>query len=113
MACCNCCEKTLNLGCINSCDASFNTNILVDALNEGVWVLQLSFGSVFVVNYSTSVVDGESVSFTMTNLNENYTYTGQIIEPKGEIVNIVIDGIEYDCIEFSTKVGLYNNQINL
>jgi hypothetical protein len=49
----------------------------------------------------------------MPNLNENYTYTGQIIGHDGEIVKIEVDGIEYDCIEFSTKVGLYNNQINL
>jgi hypothetical protein len=49
----------------------------------------------------------------MPNLNENYTYTGQIIDPNGEVVNIEVDGIEYDCIEFSTKVGLSNNQINL
>ena len=112
MACCNCCENTLNLGCINSCDAVFDTGIVADALTEGIWVLQLSFGSISVY-YSTIVFDGFNVNFTLTNLNENYTYTGQIIDPKGEIVNIVIDGIEYDCIEFSTKVGLSNNQINL
>jgi hypothetical protein len=112
MACCNCCENTLNLGCINSCDAVFNTGIVVDALNEGIWVLQLSFGSISIY-YSIDVLDGETVIFTMTNLNENYTYTGQIIDPNGEVVKIEVDGIEYDCIEFSTKVGLYNNEINL
>jgi len=112
MACCNCCENTLNLGCINSCDAVFDTRIVVDTSTQGTWILQLSFGSVSVY-YSTTVVDGESVSFTMTNLNENYTYTGQIIDPSGIIVKVEVNGIEYDCIEFSTKVGLYNNQINL
>jgi len=112
MACCNCCEKTLNLGCLNACDAVYNTGIVVDALTEGVWVLQLSFGSVSVY-YSVDVLDGETVIFTLTNLNENYTYTGQIIDPSGVIVKIEVNGIEYDCIEFSTKVGLSNNQINL
>jgi hypothetical protein len=112
MACCNCCENTLILGCLNSCDAVFDTRIVVDTSTQGTWILQLSFGSVSVY-YSTTVVNGESVSFTMTNLNENYTYTGQIIDPNGEIIKVERDGIEYDCIEFSTKVGLYNNQINL
>jgi len=112
MACCNCCENTLILGCINSCDASFDTGIVADALTEGVWVLQLTFGSISIY-YSIDVLDGETVIFTMTNLNENYTYTGQIIDPSGVIVNIEVNGIEYDCIEFSTKVGLSNNQINL
>jgi hypothetical protein len=112
MACCNCCENTLNLGCINSCDAVFDTSIVADALTEGIWVLQLSFGSISIY-YSIVVLDSETVIFTMTNLNENYTYTGQIIDPNGEIIKVVRDGIEYDCIEFSTKVGLYNNEINL
>jgi hypothetical protein len=112
MACCNCCENTLNLGCLNSCNALFNTGIVADALTAGVWVLQLSFGSVSVY-YSVDVLNGETVIFTLTNLNENYTYQGQIIDPNGEVVNIKVNSIEYDCIEFSTKVGLYNNQINL
>jgi len=112
MACCNCCENTLNLGCINSCDAAFDTGIVADALTAGVWVLQLSFGSVSLY-YSVNVLDGDPVIFTLENLNESYTYTGQIIDPNGVIVNISVNGIEYDCIEFSTKVGLYNNQINL
>jgi hypothetical protein len=112
MACCNCCENTLILGCINSCNARLDTNITVDALTEGIWILQLTFGSVSVY-YSLYFADGAKVKFDMTNLNENYTYTGQIISPLGEIVNIEKDGIEYDCIEFSTKVGLYNTEINL
>ena len=112
MACCNCCENTLNLGCINSCDAVFDTNIIVDSVGAGVWILQLSFGSISIY-YSVNVVDGETVIFTLNNINENYTYTGQIISPAGFVVKVERDGIEYDCIEFSTKVGLYNNEINL
>jgi hypothetical protein len=112
MSCCNCCENTLNLGCINSCDAILDTGIVVDALSEGTWILQLTFGSVSVY-YSIYVADGGTVKFTMTNLNENYTYIGQIISPAGFVVKVERDGIEYDCIEFSTKVGLYNNEINL
>ena len=112
MACCNCCEKTLILGCLNSCDAVFDTGIVADAITEGRWYLILTFGSISIT-YFIDVKDGDSVIFDMPNLNENYTYTGQIIGHDGEIVNIEVNGIEYDCIEFSTKVGLYNNQINL
>jgi len=103
MPCCNCCEKTLNLGCLNACNAIYNTGIVVELATEGTWVLELSFGSVNVY-YSVDVIAGETVIFTLSNLNENYTYSGQIIDPNGEIVNIEIDGIEYDCIEFSTKI---------
>jgi hypothetical protein len=103
MPCCNCCENTLNLGCLNACDAVYNTGIVVDALGVGTWILQLSFGSV-IIYYSTTVNDGETVIFTLNNLNENYTYQGQIISPAGIIVKIEVDKIEYDCIEFSTKI---------
>lgn len=103
MPCCNCCEKTLNLGCLNACNAIYNTGIVVDALTAGVWVLELTFGSVNIY-YSVDVLDGETVIFTLTNLNESYTYSGQIIDPNGEIVTLEVNGIEYDCIEFSTKI---------
>lgn len=103
MPCCNCCENTLNLGCLNACDAVYNTGIVVDAIGAGTWVLELTFGSV-TIYYSTNVLDGETVIFTLNNLNENYTYQGQIISPAGFVVKIEINGIEYDCIEFSTKI---------
>lgn len=103
MPCCNCCEKSLNLGCFNACNAVYNTGIVVDALTEGTWVLELTFGSVNVY-YSVDVLDGETVIFELTNLNENYTYSGQIIDPNGEIITLEVNGIEYDCIEFSTKI---------
>lgn len=103
MPCCNCCEKTLNLGCLNACNAIYDTGIVADAITAGTWVLELTFGSVNIY-YSVDVLDGETVIFTLTNLNENYTYSGQIIDPNGEIVIFEVNGIEYDCIEFSTKI---------
>lgn len=102
MPCCNCCEKTLNLGCLNACNAVYNTGIVADFFNEGIWVLELTFGSV-TLYYSREVSANQIVIFELTNLNENYTYQGQIIDPNGEIISIEVDGIEYDCIEFSTK----------
>lgn len=103
MPCCNCCEKSLNLGCFNACNFIYNTGIVADALTAGTWILELTFGSVNVY-YSVDVLDGETVIFTLTNLNENYTYSGQIIDPNGEIITLEVNGIEYDCIEFSTKI---------
>ena len=110
MSCCNCCENTLILGCINSCDAVLNTDII--ATIAGVWILELNFSNV-TIYYSFDANMFDTVIFTLENLNENYTYTGQIIDPNGNVVKLFIDGIEYDCIEFSTKVGLSNNILNL
>lgn len=105
MPCCNCCKKTLNLGCLNACNAVYDTGIIAELATEGVWVLELTFGSVNLY-YSVEVKAGDSIIFTLTNLNENYTYSGQIIDPNGEIVTLEVDGIEYDCIEFSTKIKI-------
>jgi hypothetical protein len=101
MPCCNCCEKTLNLGCLNACNAVYDTGIVVG--NDETWILELTFGSV-TIYYSANVLTGETVIFTLTNLNESYTYSGQIIDPNGKIVKLEVNGIEYDCIEFSTKI---------
>lgn len=103
MPCCNCCEKSLNLGCFNACNFIYNTGIVADFMNEGVWVLELTFGSVNLY-YSRQVFANQTVIFELTNLNENYTYQGQIIDPNGEIITLEVNGIEYDCIEFSTKI---------
>lgn len=103
MSCCNCCKKTLNLGCRNPCNDIYHTGIVANSSTVGVWILELTFGSVSIY-YSVDVLDGEEVVFTLTNLNENYTYSGQIIDPNGEIINIEVDGVIYDCIEFSTKI---------
>lgn len=112
MSCCNCCTNTLNLGCLNSCGALLDTGIVIDPTTEGTWILELSFGG-RAIYYSTDVLDGDTLLFDMTNLNESYTYTGVIINPAGEIISINQGGIDYDCIEFSTKTGLNNSQINI
>jgi len=112
MSCCNCCDNTLNLGCFNSCNLILNTGIVVDLINAGTWVFELNFGNT-VQYFSTDVADGETVIFTLNNLNENYTYIGGIISPNGELVKIEKNGIEYDCFEFSTKIGKFGNSINV
>lgn len=112
MSCCNCCTNTLNLGCFSSCGTTFNTGIVATALTAGTWTLQLDFGRI-VQEFTVTVADGETVIFTLDNLNESYTYQGVIISPDGEIINISVGGIEYDCISFTTKTGLSNNTITI
>lgn len=112
MSCCNCCTNTLNLGCFSPCTDTFNTGIVVDPITFGDWSLQLDFGNI-VQQFNVTVADGETVIFTLDNLNESYTYKGVIRDAFGDIVNITVGGIEYDCIEFSTKIGLLNTTINI
>lgn len=112
MSCCNCCENTYFLGCINSCGGIFDTGIVADALSEGTWILQLYFGR-RIKYFSVDVLDTETVIFAIDGLNESYTYQGQIIDPNGNIVTLNVNGIDYNCIEFTTKIGSPNNILNL
>jgi hypothetical protein len=112
MSCCNCCNNTLNLGCFNSCDLTLNTGIVATAITAGTWVLELDFGR-RVIYYSVDVADGETVVFNITNLNENYTYQGVLIDPNDNQVSFEVSGIEYDCIQFTTQIGKFDNLINI
>lgn len=52
--------------------------------------------------------EGENIVFDISNLNENYQYTGQIFDSAGNKVNIVLEsgGEGYDCIKFRTIISI-------
>lgn len=112
MSCCNCCTNTLNLGCFSPCSDSFDTGIVADLVTAGTWTLQLDFGNI-VQEFTVTVANLDPIIFTLDNLNESYTYKGVIRDNNGDIVTINVSGIEYDCIEFSTKIGLTNTTITV
>lgn len=112
MSCCHCCENTLILGCVNACGLIFDTGITADPTTEGTWILELTFGNV-IQYFSTDVIDGEDVIFTLNNLNESYTYTGVIIDPSGTVIEIEKNGVQYDCIQFTTKIGTQDNELGI
>lgn len=74
--------------------------------------MQLDFGNI-VQEFTVTVAKDEYIIFTLTNLNESYTYKGVIRDNNGDIVSISVGGIDYDCIEFSTKIGLSNTTISI
>lgn len=98
-----CCIKTLNL-----CKKPVCGNLVITqaaALN-GNYTLLLDYleTSISVVSYQTA---GEDIFFNISDLNENFQYTGQIFDSSGNLVTVEDSPESYDCIKF--KTGLVIN----
>jgi hypothetical protein len=68
---------------------------------DGVYRMKLDFLSAGIEE-SASFIATNTATFSKDHLNENYTYTGQVIDAAGEVVTFTVDEVEYDCFEFST-----------
>ena len=104
MNCCNCCVKSLFLGCYSPCDMVLDFNDVVDLLDAGQWTLFLSFGRQYQ-QYTETFNVGDQIIFDLSNMNEFFTYDGYVLKPDGTKYTIDINGESYDCFEFMTKIG--------
>lgn len=102
MSCC--CIRTLNLCKVPVC-GTLEINQATESGADGLYSLLLDFleTSVLITGEQTS---GENILFDISNLNENYEYTGQIFNSAGEVVPIIEDEIEYNCIKFRTTMRI-------
>ena len=69
---------------------------------DGVYTLELDFLSDVIIKEATLSI-GDNATFTKDGLNERFTYVGHVKQPSGEVLKFTIDGVEYDCLEFTTK----------
>lgn len=70
------------------------------------YALVIDFLNTTITIKSDQYAANPSFQFNITELNENFEYTGQIFREDGTLVEIVIDGVSYDCIKFKTKVNV-------
>jgi hypothetical protein len=91
MSCC--CVKTLNLCNVPVCGV-LEIDVNVESPG-GEYTLKLA-----------QEQDTESIRFDVSALNENFQYTGQIIDPSGEVVSITSNDETYDCIKFKTVLNV-------
>lgn len=103
-----CCINVLNLCKASVCQTdTIVTGIL--AASDGEYQLVLDYlGNQIIIR--KSFLTGEALNFSASNLNEKYTYKGQILNPFGAVVSITVDEVEYDCISFET-VMTYETEI--
>lgn len=55
---------------------------------------------------SSDLGSGDKIVFDISNLNENFQYTGEIYDPSGARVVITKDSVEYDCVRFKTQINI-------
>lgn len=67
----------------------------------GVYHLQLDFLNGMLVE-SAEFIATNTATFSKELLNENFTYTGWVVNSSGEKVPFTIDDEVYDCFEFTT-----------
>ena len=99
MSCC--CTNTYKF-CkpVNGCNsASFSA--LFSGLPDGSYTIQLDYLN-SVQNIGITVASGV-LTFTSTIvLNENFTYTGQVLNSSGIVVPLTFYTVPYDCFQFVT-----------
>ncbi len=102
MSCNCCCTSTLDL-CKNSvCDM---LDIGITAQIPGVFTFVLDFLGTTITLAEELEVD-DPISFDITGLNENMTFTGKIYQPNDKQIVLNKDGVLYDCIKFKTAISV-------
>lgn len=103
-----CCGSTLNL-CSRPVCGTLKFVQGADAPESGsltnIHTLVLDYLDT-TVTITQDQITGEGLFFNISNLNENYQYTGQIYNSKGELVEIRIGELTFDCIIFKTILSL-------
>lgn len=90
--CCVCCEEPAALGCVSGCEL-----ILPEAAAvSGTYTLRGEFKGV-LFEIKTNALVGEVLTFDISTLNEDYSYTAELLNPSGEL--IPVDGAK--CFTFS------------
>lgn len=94
MSCCNNIRKFNEF--VTACTPQTFLDLFKD-LADGTYSVRLNFlGALIIIpiTVAASVVTG-----TVPALNENYTYTGKVLNAAGETIT------EYDCFEFKTTMN--------
>lgn len=98
-----CCENPLQLcktgtGCTDYVRTGFN------APEAGLYVLVTDFCGA-VIQIGAVINEGEEIIFPTAGLNENYLWTGQVLDTNNEPLTFTSNAGEiYDCIQFETAL---------
>jgi len=99
-----CCIKTLNLCNVPVC-GSLVLDQLVGSGEGGDWTLKMDYFQTQIV-LTQEQTAGESITFDVSSLNENFEFTGQIYDANGGLVSITVGEDVYDCIKFKTIMNV-------
>ncbi len=109
---CICCDIKLDLKCLTVCDV---LTISFTSPTTETYTLLVDFGQQ-LIEIPADIESGNELIFDISNLNQAYTFTGQIINEAGDILTFRdTNNVDYNCFLFQTIIGLTTNQpsINL
>lgn len=97
-----CINNPFDLGCV-TCDV---TNILIESAeftsDFGDWYVHWHFNN-RIIKEKLTYSEGANPELNLSNRNEDYLYTGQIIKPSGEIFTWTHESVEYDGFKLKIK----------
>ena len=98
MSCC--CNKILKLCKVNACEGEIKTQAIAAA--DGLYKLVFMFlDNEFVIELEFE--EDAELNFPVAGLlNEHYVFTGHVLNPDGEVVEITVDDVVYNCVSFET-----------
>ena len=98
MSCC--CNKVYRMCDVAICD---NQVVLpITATADGEYAMELDFLD-STVRKTAMLTSGDPLTFDLLDLNETYTFVGRALGPTGAPLTFTVQGVEYDCFEFTTK----------
>jgi len=103
MSCC--CQKVYKFcNSVNGCNYEGFTEMFT-SLPDGNYNVELEFlNGKHLIGITKSSETIETVGSVV--LNENYTYTGKVVDASGSVIPLVVDNVSYDCFQFETKTIL-------
>lgn len=107
MACC--CNKILELCKVPVCGAAL-IKLGVVAPSTETFSLVLDYLGVDVV-LNAAFATGDDMNFPASDLNEDYKYTGKLVNEAGDPVTITVDEVVYDCVSFQTVLEYQLNEV--
>lgn len=102
--CCNCCNSTNNLGCIDPCGIQWVSGVSVPVGLAGVWTLYIEFNRKRL-KFDNDLAEGQQINFAVGCINPYYKYKAYITKPDGSVAQFTIGGTVYDCFELSTQLN--------
>lgn len=86
---------------VNGCNSAGFTSMF-KSLEDGNYSVELEFlNGRHLVGITKIGNDIETVGSVV--LNENYTYTGRVLNAAGAVVPIYVSTVAYDCFQFETQ----------
>lgn len=100
MSCC--CTRVYRICDVVLCEDT-EIRLPIPVPGAGLYTLELDMLGKVLRIAAQQAGGSEDMVFPAGELNERFTYTGQVRDAADEVVTFTVGALEYDCIQFTTK----------